>query len=102
MPPRRFHDSIAFPFIGDVGLFGLHYSYSFRAFSEKTKHDLNVEKNGGDTFRIIDVGGVYVLSQSGRVIFTETGEGSRTTAERAICFRGTQTVPTAACDRRLT
>ena len=50
-------------------------------------------------FRIINARGVCVFSQSGRVIFTETDDGSRTSAERTICFQGTQTVPTAACDR---
>ena len=38
-------------------------------------------KNGGDMFRIIYAGGMYVFSQSGRVISTETDEGSQTTAE---------------------
>ena len=36
-----------------------------------------------------------VFSQSGRVIFTETDDESRITAERVICFRDRQTVPTA-------
>ena len=38
----------------------------------------------------------------GRVIFTETGEKSQTTAERIICFRGMQTVPMAERNERLT
>ena len=63
-------------------------------------------KNGGDKFCIIYAGGVCVFSQSGRVIFTETDEGSQNTAEhgaeRVICFRGMQTVPVAARNERLT
>ena len=35
----------------------------------------------------------------GRIIFTEFDDESRITAERVICFRDRQTVPTAACDR---
>ena len=39
-------DSIVFPFIGDVGLFGLRYNTD-TCFA----HNFNVDKNGGDTFR---------------------------------------------------
>ncbi len=38
-------------------------------------------KNGGDTFRIIYVEGVFVFSHSGRIISMETDERSQTTAE---------------------
>ena len=38
-------------------------------------------KIGGDTFRIIHVGGMFVFSQYGRIISTETDGRSQTTAE---------------------
>ena len=76
-------------FIGDA-------VFSFRKWIHAAEHC--PLKNGGDKFCIIYAGpgGMCVFSQSGRVIFTKTDEGSRTTAEHGaeldICFRGTQTV----------
>ena len=69
-------------------------------FREIAQRHFNVERMAAIFFCIINSGDVCVFSQSGRVTFTETDEGSRTTAERVICrFRGMQTVPMAACDR---
>ena len=75
VPPA---DSSALPFIGDVGLFGLHYRYSFRAFREITQHNFNVEIMAGIRARIQVIRPHYIHG------------------DWLICFRGTQTVPTAA------
>ena len=42
------------------------------------------------------------MCQSGRVVFKETDDESRITAEHVICFRGTQSVPVVASNERLT
>ena len=54
---------------------------SFRAFRKITQHHFNVDKMAAILFayRVINAGSVCVFSQSGRVIFTEPDEGSRTT-----------------------
>ena len=87
MPPRRFHRVAVYR---DVGLFSLCCNTDTRF-----AHNFNGETMAAVRF-------ACVFSQSGRVIFTETDEGSRFTAERIICFRGTQTVPVAARNERLT
>ena len=68
-------------------------------FREIAQHHFNVERMAAIFFCIINAGDVCAFSQSGRVTFTETDEGSRSRAERVICrFRGMQTVPMVACE----
>ena len=55
--------------------------HAFKFVTRNTQHCHPTLKNGGDKFHIIYVGGVFVFSQSGRIISTETDERSQTTAE---------------------
>ena len=73
--------SITLSFIGDDVLsFRNGYTLSSLC-TRNTQHCHPTLKIGGDKFRIIYVGGVFVFSQSGRIISTETDERSQTTAE---------------------